>query len=138
MVANKDQIKLTNVGEPRKACVADLLEGETGSFVYLPPEVLRGGIYRARADMYGIGLMAWELWSQDEAFKQQRKIKLKDFIDQVSPDGLKMDGENPFVTLLEVCVTSQAEERLCSTTWVNEIRKVDLLHKMKWLEDEDK
>lgn len=138
LVANKDQVKLTNIGEPRRAELPGSLDCETGRFVYLPPEVLRGAVYRARGDMYSLALTAWELWNQEVAFKQQRKTRLDQFIQTVRPTMLHMDDKNPFLPLIQACVTQESENRLCSTIWVNEIRKIDLLHHNKMAEDEEK
>ena len=137
MIPNKDLVKLTNLGEPRRADLpSDPSQELAGDFVYLPPEVLRGGMYRQRGDMYSLGVMAWELWHQELAFKPQRKAPLSDFIQNIKITTLMEDQDNPFNGLIRASMSSQADERLCSTTWVNEIRKLDLLQKGDPAEDE--
>ena len=137
LIPNKEMVKLTNLGEPRRADLpADTSEELAGDFVYLPPEVLRGEMYRQRGDMYSLGVMAWELWHQELAFKQQRKAPLSDFIQSIKVTILMEDQDNPFNGLIRASMSSQPDERLCSTTWVNEIRKLDLLQKGETGEDE--
>ena len=122
-------VKLTNLGESRKADFPDNLDSETSEFCYLSPEVLRGDLYKARSDMYSLGLVAWELWNQEMAFVQQRKAPLRQFIQTVHPDLLQYDDNNPFLGLIKRCLTVEVDERICSTTWVNEVRKLDILVK---------
>jgi serine/threonine protein kinase len=105
------------------------MDCETAEFCYLSPEVLRGDNYKPRSDMYGLGLAAWELWNQEMAFKQQRKTPLRQFIQTVKPTMLPYDDHNPLLCLICRCLTSEPEDRICSTTWVNEIRKLDILGK---------
>ncbi|KAK2148553.1 hypothetical protein LSH36_491g00039 [Paralvinella palmiformis] len=126
---NKEMVKLTNLGESRKADFPDNLDSETSEFCYLSPEVLRGDLYKARSDMYSLGLVAWELWNQEMAFVQQRKAPLRQFIQTVHPDLLQYDDNNPFLGLIKRCLTVEVDERICSTTWVNEVRKLDILVK---------
>ena len=83
-------------------------------------------MYRLRADMYGLGLMAWELWNQELAFKRQRDTRLDHFLQTLRPSLLKGDEDNPFDDLIQRCVHVPPEQRLSSTDWVNDIRKVDL------------
>ena len=87
--------------------------------------------------MYSLGLMAWELWNQEIAFMHQRKTRLDQFIQTVRPSMLHLDENNPFLPLIQACVTQDPECRLCSTIWVNEIRKVDLIHQDKVADNEE-
>lgn len=119
-------MKLVNLGEPRRANLPSSFECQASEFVYLPPEVLRGGIYRCRGDIYSLGLMAWELWNQELAFKRQRTSRLDHFIQTLRPSLLRGTDDNPFNEIIVRSVHTMPEERLTSTDWVNEIRKVDI------------
>ena len=123
-------MKLTNLGESRTADFPDNMDCEAAEYCYLSPEVLSGEHYKPRSDMYGLGLAAWELWNQEMAFKQQRKTPLRQFIQTVKPSMLQYDNNNPFLCLICRCLSSDMDERICSTTWVNEIRKLDILGKV--------
>ena len=129
-----DQAKLINLGEPRLAVLPYPADASVAECVYIPPEVLRGAIYRLRGDMYGIGLMAWELWNQELAFKRQRDTRLDHFLQTLRPSLLKGDEDNPFDDLIRRCVHVLPEQRMTSTEWVNDIRKIDLT---KEVGDED-
>ncbi len=132
------QVKLTNIGEPRKVDFPSSPEEETKCFCYLPPEVLRGDVYKPRSDMYSLGLMAWELWNQEIAFKDERKTPLSQFLQNVSPSMLQGDANNPFEGLISGCVKVEfPEERNCSTTWVNELRKLATLCRQGLQEDDE-
>jgi hypothetical protein len=61
LLSNQDIVKLMNLGEPRPASLPKALDFSASEYVYLPPEVLRGGVYRCRGDIYSLGLIAWEL-----------------------------------------------------------------------------
>ena len=40
IIPNQEQVKLTNIGESRKADLPHCLSYEAGDYVYLPPEVI--------------------------------------------------------------------------------------------------
>ena len=73
-----------------------------------------------------LGLMAWELWNQEYAFKRQRDARLDHFIQTMRMSFIRSDEDNPFDPLINRCVHAPADRRLTSTEWVNEIRKIDL------------
>ena len=67
---------------------SDMESRETGSFVYLAPEVLRGHKYNAAADIYAYGLFLLELAVfelRGFVFKEQRQMTLCDFVKNVEP-----------------------------------------------------
>ena len=119
-------MKLTNICDPKPSPLPSDLSIPAGQFIYLPPEVLRGSVYRWRGDMYGLGLIAWELWNQEMAFKRQRDARLDHFIQTVRPSFLKGDDDNPLNDLIKECVFAPPDSRINSTQWVNEIKKIDL------------
>ena len=92
-------------------------------------QVLRGGIYRTKSDIYSLALMAWELWNQDRVMKAQRKTSLEQFIKVVRPTMMTEDEDNPFNELIKAGLMTRPDERICATNWVNEIRKLDLSEK---------
>ena len=125
-MTSSDQAKLINLGEPRLAVLPYPQDAPIAECVYLSPEVLRGGVYRLRADIYGLGLIAWELWNQELAFKRQREARLDHFLQTLRPSFLKGDEDNPFDDLIRRCAHVPPEQRMTSTEWVNDIRKIDL------------
>ncbi|XP_045165820.2 uncharacterized protein LOC123529516 isoform X2 [Mercenaria mercenaria] len=89
-------VQLTGACLPRFAKLPfDTERIDTGDFVYLAPEVLRGEKYEAFADIYSFGLLILELVQTEISvvFKEQRKMTLCDFIRTVNPEEmLKLDA----------------------------------------------
>ena len=123
-MANKDLVKLSNIGEPRKAELPEMAT-DTLDCVYLAPEVLQGNTYKPQSDIYSLGLMAWELWNQERVYKDYRKQKLADFIDKVTTDSVKVtvDPINPLKDLIKMCM-GEEKERIGITAWVDKIKEV--------------
>ncbi|CAC5409768.1 unnamed protein product [Mytilus coruscus] len=80
-------VKLCGACQPK---VAPLPEDKdrvlAGEFVYLSPEVLKGDLYVACADIYAFGLLVFEIFV-GPAFKDQRQQLLSKFIDNCKPYG---------------------------------------------------
>jgi len=47
------------------------MTGETGSWVYMAPEVAKRWAYDARVDIYSFGILLWEMCSLERAFEDQ-------------------------------------------------------------------
>ena len=125
LISNQDHVKLVNLGEPRKPELPGAPgEVKTGGFVYLAPEVARGEAnYTSGCDVYALGLMAQELWSQELVFKQARTLPLSDWHHAVTPGELQPEPANPFTALIQRSCTA-SENRVTSTHWVNELRTI--------------
>jgi serine/threonine protein kinase len=82
-------VQLTGACLPRFAKLPfDTERIDTGDFVYLAPEVLRGDKYEVFADIYSFGLFILELAQVEMpvVFREQRKMTLCDFIRTVDPE----------------------------------------------------
>ncbi|XP_060583775.1 uncharacterized protein LOC132739947 isoform X2 [Ruditapes philippinarum] len=82
-------VQLTGACLPRFAKLPfDTERIDTGDFVYLAPEVLRGDKYEVFADVYSFGLFILELAQVEMpvVFREQRKMTLCDFIRTVDPE----------------------------------------------------
>ena len=82
-------VQLTGACLPREAKLPEYKESiETGNFVYLAPEILRGEMYEATADIYSFGLFLIEMLIPDmcHVFRRERKMTLYDFTQNVNPE----------------------------------------------------
>ncbi|XP_061187110.1 uncharacterized protein LOC133195272 [Saccostrea echinata] len=59
-----------------------------GDFAYLSPDVLRGEIYVACADVYALGLLIYEMLLNARCFDNQRMMTLDLFTSKVDPIGM--------------------------------------------------
>ena len=92
---------------------------ETGSFVYLAPEVLRGVVYESTADIYAYGLLILELAQTNvqAVYKAQRKETLRDFIEMVDPEQMLNLDESVEIftiktrTLIQNCLAMDKSDR---------------------------
>ena len=50
IIPNQEQVKLTNIGESRKADLPNCLSYEAGDYVYLPPEVRKAYLFVALSE----------------------------------------------------------------------------------------
>ena len=126
IVSKKDVVKLVNLGEPRTVSLPeDPSQVSAAQWVYLPPEVLQGQMYTPQGDMYSLGVMAWELGNQELAFKAQRTQTLEQVIRTIADCDLSSHEDiSAYSGLVQSCKSTKPEERMCSTMWVNEIKKI--------------
>lgn len=92
---------------------------ESGNFVYLAPEILRGDIYEPTADIYSFGLLILEMMVPEmpHVFKRERKMTLYDFTENVNPE-VMLDLENTVEiftvktrALVENCLQMDKDDR---------------------------
>jgi len=95
-------------------------------YVYLAPEVLRGGVYKKSADMYSVGLMMWEMWSLKKISEVDEIARLS--LNQIQ-DGagklIRMPAQNealPTVlwgSLMKQCLNEDPCNRLTCTEFLD-------------------
>lgn len=95
-VNREGTVTLTGGCLPRVADLPDDPEQHIISdFVYLAPEVLRGELYTASADVYAFGLLLFDLISGSPAFSKQRQMSLDIFIQKIiSEEGMRLDTDS--------------------------------------------
>ena len=77
---------MTGACVPRHATLPLEKENSVSEFVYLAPEVLRNELYITSADVYGYGLLVYELLSERKVFYNQRKSTFREFAERVNPE----------------------------------------------------
>jgi hypothetical protein len=137
MIPNQDTVKLFNLGEPRKVTLPqDASTLKAGRWVYLAPEVLRGEEYTTQGDLYSLALLAFELSNQELAFKEKRRqMTLNQFVEEGGSDF--GDDTSPFSGIVAKSVGGRQGERVWSTVWVNETRKLMASHQGHHAEEEE-
>lgn len=112
------QVKLCGVGLQRKVLISDR-NRPIGDFVYLPPEVLKGEYYGPPADMYGLGLLICEVYTQKKMFKEEKVLVVDDFLNSVNMDSV-LKGQyfalvpEKYHGLVRKCLDSEPSMRLTS------------------------
>ncbi|XP_033744463.1 uncharacterized protein LOC117330355 [Pecten maximus] len=86
-VSKDGEVKLTGECLPRNFVQPSETE-IVGNFAYLSPNVLRGNTYSKAADMYGLGLLVFELLLGVKAFGFHRDTLLVKFIENENPQTL--------------------------------------------------
>ncbi|XP_046544481.1 uncharacterized protein LOC124254680 [Haliotis rubra] len=82
-------VKLCNMCLPRTCKFpVDVESVEAGDFTCLSPKVLRGGIYDSDADVYGFGIVLYELLLQQRPYEEQRTWVLSRFIEGIHPSSM--------------------------------------------------
>ena len=61
-------VKITDVGVSKE--VTDITGTLQGTPVYIAPEVFHSQLYDGKADIYGFGLILWEMWYGQRAFAE--------------------------------------------------------------------
>ncbi|CAN0084219.1 unnamed protein product [Phaeothamnion confervicola] len=90
------------------------LTGETGSLRYMAPEVARAEPYNEKADVYGFGLILWEMAAMKKPFEG---LGRSSFFELVVDDATRMrppinkKWPKPFVELLQQCWAADPRQR---------------------------
>ncbi|XP_045166450.2 uncharacterized protein LOC123529920 isoform X2 [Mercenaria mercenaria] len=84
-VTESGEVRMTGACVPRHATLPLDKENTVSDFVYLAPEVLKNELYITPADVYGFGLLVYEIVSERKAFQEQRKTTFKEFVERISP-----------------------------------------------------
>lgn len=71
---------------------SDLNTVKTGSYVYIPPEVLQGELYTSASDVYSMGIFVWELWHNQQVFGRERDDSIEKFRSLKDPSTVMMSG----------------------------------------------
>ena len=99
-VDDAGNLKLSGACIPRYAALPTTTEHPVADFVYLAPEVLKRELYIAQADVYGYGLLIYELVCERKAFKHERKMAFSDFVKKVDPEEMLKLSEEESEALL--------------------------------------
>ena len=105
-------VQLTGACLPRRATLPLDTDVKVSEFVYLAPDVLKKDLYITSSDVYGFGLLIYELITEKKAFYPERKLTFKEYVEKVDPVAMLINAEiksamsNETMALLEGCVSS--------------------------------
>lgn len=111
MIVN-DTVKVVDFG----LAVARKHQTETGeaagTIAYMSPEVLQGAVATEAADMYAVGVMAYELFAGQHPFRTDNISRLVNDILTTSPDVTVLDIDEVLKEILERLLAKDPAERV--------------------------
>ncbi|KAL4226200.1 hypothetical protein ACF0H5_014186 [Mactra antiquata] len=114
-VSEGGDVLLTGSCIPRHATFPIDRDIKVDEFAYLAPEVLKNDLYVSSADIYGLGLLMYELVTNRPAFEQQRTTdSLETFTEKVQHDTvLEIDQvkEDNIRDIIRQCISISDGER---------------------------
>ena len=113
---------------PRVAALPYDTNMPVADFVYLAPDVLKGGLYLATADIYGYGILFLELVLEKRMYKHEKSMTFMEFQEKVNPEKMLLSG------FMSLSLTGQALEftRQCLR---GQFPSMDLVASMKEVKD---
>ncbi|KAL3895008.1 MAG: hypothetical protein SGCHY_004949, partial [Lobulomycetales sp.] len=84
LLKDEKYLKLADFGFARTLLVNDMASTICGSPLYMAPEILRGDNYDAKADLWSIGAVFYEILFNSPPFKARNHIELLKKIDQTN------------------------------------------------------
>ena len=121
-----NSVRIADVGLSKPA--VDITGTFAGTPVYMAPEVFHRQVYDSKADIYSLGIILWEMWYGQRAFKFAPAETLVDFFSLV--DGAYRPGDvkgwkpplTPWRELMEKCWKGDPEERPSAETCKTEAK----------------
>ncbi|XP_019636106.1 PREDICTED: uncharacterized protein LOC109478780 [Branchiostoma belcheri] len=130
LVTTQETLKLTSPCEPRRPQLPETADTLASPYLYIAPEVLRGGVYKKSADMYSVGLMMWEMWSLKKISEVDKIAGLR--VNQIQ-DGagkhIRMPAQNealpttPWGSLMKECLNEDPDVRLTCTEFIDILKQ---------------
>ncbi|MCI0580937.1 MAG: serine/threonine protein kinase, partial [Chloroflexi bacterium] len=89
----------------------DKASGTVGTLSYMAPEVLRGGQAGPPADLYAVGVLAYELFAGHHPFHDSDSVSVFDRILNITPDLTILEVPAPVRQVLEKLLAKDVAER---------------------------
>lgn len=100
--------------------------GETGTYVWMSPEVLKHEPYNYKSDMYSIGLILYYIWTERVPFKEDDMntvqlmfAKFKNELVIKKTDNVELDD------IIERCISYDSDHRPTCPTLIDELRRLE-------------
>ncbi|KAI8480946.1 MAP kinase kinase kinase [Branchiostoma belcheri] len=131
MVSMEGEVKLTNIGLPRYvAATNDTEDAMLPSAVYLHPDVLqKGGHYESYCDMYGLGLMMWEIWYGRRVYDGESLAHLLSTLGTRRPgDSIGEPPNSHWRNIMEACWAVLPTDRMEASQCLRQMRASSQCH----------
>ncbi|XP_066272437.1 uncharacterized protein [Branchiostoma lanceolatum] len=125
MLSMEGEVKLTNIGLPRHVTARnDREDVMLPSTVYLHPDVLlKGCQYEPHCDMYGLGLMMWEIWYGKKVYDGENLPHLLPTLGTRRPgDGVGERPNSHWRDIMEACWSVPPAGRMEASTCLRQMR----------------
>ena len=124
-----DRLKITDVGISKS--VTQITGTMAGTLIYMAPEVFKSEPYGAKVDIYGLGLILWEMWYGERAFGELKTTSVREFIGKINegyrPTLLKESCSPPMpdlANLMKECWNKEPESRLNASQCVSKLESL--------------
>jgi serine/threonine protein kinase/tetratricopeptide (TPR) repeat protein len=135
MVSSKGRVKLLDFGVAAltrpvspEASTASITSGVGGSLPYMSPEQLTGGFPRPAADVYGLGVVLYELATSQRPFQETQPVRLADAIlhaEPLAPQKVNPQVSNGLQVIILKCLKKKPSERYESANAITtELRRL--------------
>ncbi|XP_019633270.1 PREDICTED: uncharacterized protein LOC109476704 isoform X1 [Branchiostoma belcheri] len=131
LVSMEGEVKLTNIGLPRYvAATNDTEDAMLPSAVYLHPDVLqKGGHYESYCDMYGLGLMMWEIWYGRRVYDGESLAHLLSTLGTRRPgDSIGEPPNSHWRNIMEACWAVLPTDRMEASQCLRQMRASSQCH----------
>jgi len=129
LVSTHGEVKLSDFGVARVAGVTDATPSGTllGTYGYMAPEQIVGDAITVRADVYGAGLLLWELLAGRHAFERDSLPELEILQAMAQPrippiERLRPDLPRPVCEALGRALRAEPDERISARDMLEALR----------------
>jgi serine/threonine protein kinase len=129
LVSTHGEVKLSDFGVARVAGVTDATPSGTllGTYGYMAPEQIVGDSITVRADVYGAGLLLWELLAGRHAFERNSLPELENLQAMAKPsippiESLRPDLPRPVCEALGRALRAEPDERISARDMLEALR----------------
>jgi tetratricopeptide (TPR) repeat protein len=114
LVTLEDEVKILDFGLALLRNTEPTDETISGTFAYMPPEVLLGGEISERMDLYAVGMMAYELFAGRHPFRVHNLQMLIQDILHTPVEPLELDSNDQLPLIIARLLLKEPGERYAS------------------------
>lgn len=113
LLDGSERVRLADFGLSRMTCDTLHNTGETGTYRYMAPEVIRSDPYSEECDSFSFGMTMWEVWTRERPFVNLSPLQTAYAIASgIRPDMKKVRKEEGVRNVISKCMEHDPEERM--------------------------